>query len=264
MMCVTLAQFQDSMTQALLCPQSAPAQIADVTEQPGFAIYRNTVLKGCVEALEANYPAVARLVGEEWFRAAAARYARMTPPREPMLLRYGADFADFLAKFAPAAELPYLADVARLDRYWTESHCARDAPPLDPAAFACCPAEELGAAILCPHPAARWRWFADAPVYTIWSRNRAPQFEALEIAWRPEGALITRPEDGVRWIGLDATGCAFLDACAAGENVAAAVEAALVASRDVDFTRLMASLLEAGAFGALQRQSMPPIKESTR
>ena len=33
--------------------------------QPAFAVYRNTVMKGCVDALEANFPTVARLVGEE-------------------------------------------------------------------------------------------------------------------------------------------------------------------------------------------------------
>jgi len=31
-------------------------------------------MKGCVDALEANFPAVARLVGKEWFRAAATEY----------------------------------------------------------------------------------------------------------------------------------------------------------------------------------------------
>ncbi|MGQ0751403.1 MAG: HvfC/BufC family peptide modification chaperone [Betaproteobacteria bacterium] len=261
---IALGQFQDNMAQALLDTQASSPEIAAVTGQPGFAVYRNTVMKGCIDALQANYPAVARLVGDEWFRAAAAHYVRTSPPRAPMLLRYGEGFPDFLAGFAPAAELPYLAEVARLDRYWTESHCARDARPLDPAALACYPADELGKAILCPHPAARWRWFAEAPVYTIWSRNREAQFEALEIDWRAEGALITRPDDGVRWIGLDAAGCAFLDACAAGDSIAVGIEAALGANRDIDLTRLMASLLEAGAFGALQRETMPTIKESTR
>ena len=44
-------------------------------------------MKGCIDALQANYPAVTRLVGEEWFRAAAAVYVRQAPPTNPMLLR---------------------------------------------------------------------------------------------------------------------------------------------------------------------------------
>ena len=33
--------------------------------QPAFAVYRNTVMKACIDALQANYPAVTRLVSEE-------------------------------------------------------------------------------------------------------------------------------------------------------------------------------------------------------
>jgi len=92
----TLAQFQDDFIRALRDP--------DRPAPPAFAVYRNTVMKGCIDALQANYPAVARLVGEEWFRAAAAVYVREHLPRTPMLLEYGAGFADFLARFEPAAE----------------------------------------------------------------------------------------------------------------------------------------------------------------
>ena len=66
---------------------------------------------------------MARLVGEEWFRAAAAVFVRGRLPRHPTLLHYGEGFADFLASFAPAAELPYLPGVARLDRFWTRGAC---------------------------------------------------------------------------------------------------------------------------------------------
>jgi hypothetical protein len=82
-----LARFQDRLVRTLLNPE-LPAP-------PAFAVYRNTVMKGCIDALQANYPAVARLVGEEWFRAAAAVYARANPPRVPMLAEYGEGFASF-------------------------------------------------------------------------------------------------------------------------------------------------------------------------
>ena len=108
----TLSRFQDDFAQALLATDTAAsATLSAVTVQPAFAIYRNTVMKGCIDALQANYPAVTRLVGDEWLRAAAAVYARDALPAQPMLLHYGADFADFLARFEPAAELPYLPGV---------------------------------------------------------------------------------------------------------------------------------------------------------
>jgi hypothetical protein len=33
---------------------------------PALAVYRNTVAKGCIDALQANYPAVHTLVGSDW------------------------------------------------------------------------------------------------------------------------------------------------------------------------------------------------------
>ena len=104
--------------------------LAGLVAQPGFAVYRNTVMKGCVDALQANYPSIAGLVGEAWFRAAAVVHARAHPPLRPTLLDYGAGFAEFLAAFEPARELPYLPDVARLDRCWTDAHVARDEVPV--------------------------------------------------------------------------------------------------------------------------------------
>lgn len=238
----SLGQFQDAFARDLLASENA--------KDPAFLIYRNTVLKGCIDALQANFPAVARLVGEEWFRAAAAVYARQDPPRVPMLLEYGAGFADFLGRFEPAAEFPYLAAVARLDRYWSESHGSRDETPLCAKELVGLTPELLGGIVLRPHAAARWSWFA-LPAYSIWSRNRKEPLDKSdepEIEWRGEGALIVRPGDAVEWLELDETACAFMDTCAAGEPLAKAAEAALSVAPAVDLAALMARLLDAGAF----------------
>jgi hypothetical protein len=250
-----LARFQDAFAHALLSQEAAlHPDVAALAAQPAFAVYRNTVMKGCVDALQANYPAVTRLVGEEWFRAAAAIYVRAALPAEPTLLRYGAGFADFLARFEPAADLPYLPGVARLDRLWSEAHAAADGDTLDPATIAGLAPAALADVILHPHAAARWAWFDHAPVYTIWSRNRGASAPEGDIDWLPEGALLTRPRNGVEWRALDLAGCAFLDACAAGQPLATAAQAALAARADADLAQLMAGLLEAGAFSSL---SMP-------
>lgn len=247
-----LSRFQDAFAAALVAPRAgASSEIAALTAQPAFAVYRNTVMKGCIDALQANFPAVARLVGEEWFRAAAAVHAREALPADSTLLRYGASFADFLARFEPATELPYLPGVARLDRLWTEAHAAPSQPALDPAAVAGLAPELLAAAVLRPHPAARWAWFAEGPVYTIWSRNRVDGPCDADLDWRPEGALLVRPRDAVAWVALDAAGCAFLDTCAAGGSLGAAAQAALLAQSGADLSRLLACLLKAGAFGTM-------------
>lgn len=249
-----LAQFQDGFVQALWArPDELPGELRALVEQPGFAVYRNTVFKGCIDALQANYPAVLRLVGEPWFRAVAALHVRAQPPSDARLLRYGADFPEFLRDFAPAAELPYLSDVARLDRCWTEAHGAADAVALAPTDLADLPLEQLGQLVLAPHPAARWAWFEEQPIYTLWRRNRDSAAEGVdsgeELVWRGEGALLTRPAASVTWTALDAAGCAFLDACAAARPLAHAARAALAQQADTDLALLMATLLQAGAFG---------------
>jgi len=225
------------------------AQIAAMAAQPGFAVYRNTILKGCVDALQANFPSVARLVGDDWFRAAATIHARASRPAGASLIEYGADFPDFLARFAPARELDYLPGVAALDRCWTEAHVACDEVPLDAAALAHVPAAALGDGVLRPLAAARWRWFDALPVYTIWRLNRearAPE----QPAWHGEGALLVRQGGEVRWFGIGRGACAFLDACAAGMPLAGAADAALQAEPALDVAAMLAMLLINGVFAA--------------
>jgi Putative DNA-binding domain len=252
----TLADFQHAFAAALR--GDAPPSLAGLAAQPGFAVYRNTVTRGCVDALQANYRAVARLVGEEWFRAAAAVYVREHPPRTPMLVEYGAAFADFLAAFAPADGLPYLPGVARCDRLWTEAHVAADATPLDGAALAAVSPGQLGAARLHPHPAARWAWFDDLPVADLWLRNRDTASAEGDVEWRGGGVLVTRPHDAVMTARIGRGGCAFLDACAERLPVSAAVERALDLAPDTDLSGLMAQLVAAGAFTRIEAATETP------
>jgi hypothetical protein len=95
-----------------------------------FDVYRNNVFVGLIEALERRYPVCRTLVGEEFFRAMARLYVELSPPRSPVLLTYGSDFAEFVETFPPAASLPYLADVVRLENALVAAFHARDAEPL--------------------------------------------------------------------------------------------------------------------------------------
>jgi hypothetical protein len=245
----SLADFQDRFAEALM---NGDATAGTLAAQPGFAVYRNTVMKGWVDALVANYPSVRRLVGDAFFHAAAAEYARMNPSSDPRLWCYGKNYAAFLATYAPAASLPYLPGVARLDRCWTEAHGAATAPVLDTASLAGLAPEQLAACSLAPHPAARWAWFDGLPVYTIWRRNReaGDEEDGDALAWQGEGALLLRPADSVGWRALDAAGCAFMDACADGQPLGMAVAAAIAADALADIATLLAMLLQAGAFKA--------------
>ena len=239
----SLASFQSGFVKALFEPDDDAA----LTRQPAFAVYRNTVMSGCIDALQANFPSVVRLVGVDWFRAAAATYVRAQPPSDGRMLFYGETFAEFLARFEPAVDIPYLADVARLDRFWIEAHTAQDAASVDGAWLASLSAQALGALRLGVHPSARWRCFTDMPIYSIWERNRLELEATDEFVWQGEGALLTRPVDHVTWRHITPGGAAFLDACAQGSLLAQAAGASLDAQPDVDIANLLAQLLGAGA-----------------
>ena len=236
----------------------APFQRGFVAELSGpsghstMAVYRNTMVKGCIDALEANFPAVVRLVGRDWFRSAAALYASAEPPRDPRLFTYGAGFPAFLGRFEPAAELPYLQGVALLDLLWVESFTAVDADTLQADALAGLTPEALGRCRLVPHPAARWSWHPRLPIGTLWSRSREVDDPADlgDIAWSGEGLLLTRPALHVQWRGLTAGGAALLTACAEGHALADAADAALLAEPGCDLAAALALLLRQGAFAA--------------
>lgn len=241
----TLAEYQRGFAAALL------ADDAPLAAMPGFAVYRNTLMKACVDALEANFPAVTRLVGEEWMRAAATRYVHGALPAGPMLLDYGSTFPEFLAAFEPAASLPWLPDVARLDRLWIEAHMAADAEPMDASRFAAIDPSAMLDVRVQPHPSARWCWCEHSPAHTIWSRNRAEHVDEAQIEWQPEGTLVTRPQEVVLYRPLGPAGIAFMDACATGASLGEATLAALDAEPGAAVPALIASLLEAGALSAL-------------
>jgi len=241
--------FQQAFAEALFDPSRAVhAVVRKLAMQPAFAVYRNTVMKACIDALQANFPTVAQLVGEEWFRAAAALYVAADVPRDGRLLYYGSGFPDFLRGFEPAAELVYLPGVAQLDVLWREAHAASDAPAADAAWIAQHTPDQIAGLALAPHPAARWAWFDAQPVYSIWERNRRQGDVGEELAWQGEGALLTRPHDAVEWHEITQAGCAFLDACAGGSSLADAAEHALAADPAADISAVFATLLRAGAF----------------
>lgn len=245
---LSLAGFQDAFISALYGKD--PAALPVLTEQAGFLVYRNTVMKGASDALLANFPTIERLVGGEWLQAAAALYVRQSPPTDARLLHYGQGFPDFLDAFEHARDLPYLGNVARLDLLWNEVHGAADEPGLDVAAFAAVDPAHLAEVRLRPRSAARWQWFAGQPAYTLWRCNREHTDVPAELDWVGEGALLSRSNGSVTWHALSLGECAFLSACAAGQTLEEAADNAERAQPDLDLSAMLSRLIAADVFTA--------------
>src|SRR5438045_6518229 len=99
-------------------------------------------------------------------------YVREQPPRSPQLTTYGDELPAFIAAFEPAREVPYLADVARLEAARTRAYHAADAKPLAPAALSGGLPEALAGMRFILHPSAEIV-ASDYPVVTIWAMNFA-------------------------------------------------------------------------------------------
>jgi hypothetical protein len=233
---------------AALSPWCAPSRA-----EAGLSVYRNTIAKGCADALAAQFPSVERIVGAAWLAAAAVAHARQHPPRQASLLTYGAEFPAWLEDFAPAAEMPFLADLARMDLMWTDAHLAGDAPTLEPGAVAALGPADFAGLGLALHPATRFAAFGNTSP-SLWRALQPPggDLAEFELEPSPQGLLLVRPGLDIEHRLAGPGELAFLDACQAGERLADAAVAALTAQSDLDLTTTFAGLVAAGAFSALR------------
>lgn len=216
-----------------------------------FGVYRNNVFWSLIEALKSRFPAAVTIVGDAFFIAMAGEYVRLEPPRSPLLLGYGDTLADFVERFEPAASLPYLADVIRLEAARSHAYHAADCLPLDANHLASVAPERLPSLTLRPHPSLSVLRSIH-PVITIWAMNAGELPVGPIEAWRGEDALVLRPAMTVHVHRLRPGGAVFVESLAASRMLGDAVEAALAADNRFDLTANLADILQAGAFAAFE------------
>ena len=215
-----------------------------------FAIYRNNVVFGLIEALGARFPVCRRLLGEECFDAAAALFARREPPRAAVLHEYGEGFAEFLEAFPPFADYDYLGDMARFEAALGRAYYARHARPLAPAALASLEPATLAGATLALHPSLQIV-SSKRPVLSIWRAHQGdgePEIASLE---RGEEALILRPDLDVETHLLPAGGRVFLTALLEENTVGEAIARALESDAGFDLAAMLSLLFSSRAIIAI-------------
>lgn len=245
-----LQAFQDAFVAALRRDGAAlsPWLVSD-TPPPGLAVYRNTIAKGCVDALAENFPTVRAMVDEAWFTGAALLFAREKPPEHAALLDYGAAFPTWLEKFPPAIDLPYLAGVAHLDRLWIESLFAAEAPHLEAASLSSLSPDDWASARTHAHPSLRLAAF-DAGLPGLWLAARAGA-DDLELTEAPQTLMLVRRAGVVRSRIVDDAEAEFLRAVRSGHTLSAAAERAAEAKPGAPIATLFAALIADGVFSGL-------------
>jgi Putative DNA-binding domain len=212
-----------------------------------YNVYRNNVTVSLIDALAAIYPAVQRLTGTDFFRTMARFHVRSTPPASPLLFDYGRDFPAFIERYDYAQSLPWLADIARIERAWLDAFHARDATPLSSAALARVAPDRLAKLTFMAHPAMQ---IVRSPfsAVTIFAANRGSEPVGRIDASTPEDALITRPEFDVFVRRLPPGGAIFATSLRSGRPLGEAAAAALDDTPNFDIAANIAGLIEAGAF----------------
>lgn len=232
-----LATFQRRFVAAIDAPAAGP-----------LAVYRNTVIHGAVQALQSNFPVVQQIIGEEMFEGVATEYTSARPPRSPVLALYGQDFAEWLGEQEWIGDLPYLADVARVERLHVECLMAADADALVNLS------SDFIQLRLKLHPAVRFSWL-QSPAMSIWLAHQRPLPKVIGPEWKPEGALFARPSSFVMHTPrIGAAAHRILSGIRLGEPVGQSLSTASRLYPGEDSEAVFSSLLNMGVFAAPARE----------
>lgn len=239
-----LAELQQRFAAALADPAEAPPVASSARR---FAIHRNNVRAGIIGVLEARYPVVRRLVGDDFFMGLARAYLDAEPPTSPILMLYGSGFPAFVDSFDGTADVPYLADAARLEWLQHEAFHAADATAIGSSDLAAIPPERVAGVRLILHPSLRLL-ASPHPALTIWQMNSGPgDVPPAKLAAEAEHVLILRPALDVELRRIDAAVHAFCTALQDGSCLGNAVDLATSHSSTFDVQRTLAGLIAMGA-----------------
>jgi hypothetical protein len=206
----TLAALQREFMAALFA-QPAPGL-------RGIEVYRRNVLANLHGALALSHPVTRRLVGDAFFREASDVFAREFPSTSGDLNAFGDRFAQFIAAYPHARQLPYLADVARLEWACHESYGAADSPRFEFDALARVPPPLLGAIRFVLAPSVRLLRSAH-PIAAIWEANQ-PGRDGLPLRTQgPDCVVVHRDAAAVRVAVLPRVEWELLERIAEGASL---------------------------------------------
>jgi hypothetical protein len=254
----SLHELQQGFAAALLGAEGTQPPFAITPPARGaerIAIYRTAVFANYRNALGATYPVVKRLVGAPFFHAAVDAFVRAHPSTCGDLNVYGDAFASFLEGYAPAANLPYLPDVARLEWAIDEASRAPDhdcAPDAVLTALAAAPPDRLPALRLALTPSCRLV-ASSLPIYRIWQVNQ-PDYEGDDRVSLDEGPvtlLVRRDTQGICVEPIDAGLHAWLSALATRSPLGASIEAAQNAAAGFDLGQALQTHIATGTIAAV-------------
>jgi hypothetical protein len=213
-----------------------------------LAVYRNNAQIGFARAMQATFPVLVRLSGEDWFNQTALCYQRAHPSRSGDLNEVGSAFAAFLVATLRGGDYEYFADVARLEWAYSEAMNHAQAGPANFEGLDAFADEDYGVLRFLINPTARLIESA-YPLFAIWSGNQCGVEPPPMVNLNQGGSLILliRRSERIELRELAPHGFALLRAFAGGATVRAGVDSVLESMGEFDLEDALAQLIGLGA-----------------
>lgn len=114
-------QFQSLMTASVLSGNNAPQLVQGLAVSGGVPadqrlnIHHNNFRETLAGSLSSVFPALEAFVGAVFVKGALSEFCAENPPKDAALIGYGSDFAAFLDRHKASEQVPYAADLVRLE-----------------------------------------------------------------------------------------------------------------------------------------------------
>jgi hypothetical protein len=237
-----LRKLQTEFAQQILSKQpSTESSLQEIISDKGIPafrrlqVYQNNVLTSLTESLQAVYPIVERLVGEEFFRYMTEEYIFLHPSCSGDLHAYGKDFSGFVADFNPAKTVPYLSEVAQLEWGYHEVFHAAAHDKMDIKALHAFPKENYEQIKFRLHPASRLFAF-NFPVSYICKicTNENSENDNIVLPEQGEKILLIREDLDIEMKVLSEAEFTFLSCFQQNENLSIACEKVFAIDENFD------------------------------
>jgi hypothetical protein len=184
-------EFQDYLLRGDTAVEARIAGTARVPVATRLGIYAGAYRSRLAEALESNYPVLAKLLGEADFAALAGDYIAAHDSPYFSIRYYGDALAEFLATREDYAAAPVLAELARWEWAMTAVFDAADVPPLSADNLARIPPTQWAQL--------RFRWHPSVQRLALWW-NVPQLWQALsDDGERPTMTLAAAPAQWLLW-----------------------------------------------------------------
>ena len=233
-----------------------PLILADIqatdqlTAAQQLAIYRESHYGGLAKAIAEIYPVCKLLVGDEFFDNMVWRYVKQSPSLHYDLNHYGADFPFFIEHFTPAADLPYLADICRLELVWHQAFYAADHRPFTENDLTNLAPENYETLVFRLAPST-FLLDSEYPILRIWQMAQEHKDETVDLDEGGIKLLIWRLEETRHMLPLKQCEFQFVQAlthCHTFANVCADL---LQANPEIDLTRVLHKMLTCGCITSI-------------